>query len=75
MTSRVRQRGRLDALALDTRAGWIEERISAPRRQGQAIFVDGCQIVYEPELVVRQSSRARPKQARPCKTAAAAAAG
>jgi predicted nucleotide-binding protein len=41
ITPRGGQRPRQDALAVDKDAGWIEERIAAPRRQGQDIFVDG----------------------------------
>jgi predicted nucleotide-binding protein len=41
ITPKGRQRGREDALALDKDADWIEEHITAPRRQGHDIFVDG----------------------------------
>jgi predicted nucleotide-binding protein/uncharacterized protein YjbI with pentapeptide repeats len=41
ITPKGGQSPRHDALALDKDAGWIEEHITAPRRQGHDIFVDG----------------------------------
>ncbi len=41
ITSKDPQRRQHDALALDKEAGWIEEHIAAPRREGRDIFIDG----------------------------------
>lgn len=41
ITSKDPQRRSRDALALDKEAGWIEEHIAAPWREGRGIFVDG----------------------------------
>src|SRR5258708_22118975 len=41
ITPRDRRRRHRDALALDKDADWIEEHVTAPRRQGRDIFVDG----------------------------------
>jgi predicted nucleotide-binding protein len=41
ITPKGAQRPSQDALAIDKDADWIEEHITAPRRQGRGMFVDG----------------------------------